>query len=96
MAEEKNVKSEHTEARLGVEPDTGRTGRGDNRNRNQRFRKTTDIFFGKTTDKFVGITKAIRGHIFESTSYGQADQYRKTLKEISDYSGTNLNSNVRK
>ena len=51
---------------------------------------------GKTTEKFVGGTESIRGHIFESTSFGQANQYQKTLKNIYEYAGANFNSNVRK
>ena len=96
MMEEMRVKPERPESRPDVKPDMGRTVRGDNRNRNQRFRKTMEYFFGKTTEKFFGRTEAICGHIFESTLLRQADQYQKTLKEIAKYSSMNFNSNMRK
>ena len=85
MAEKTKVKSEQTEAKPDIYPDTGRTGRGNNPNQNQRFRKNTENFVEKTTEKFVRSTKAIRGHIFDSTLFGQDDQYQKILKEIAEY-----------
>ena len=53
MAEETKVNSERMEAIPDVNMDTGRTGRGDNINRNQQFRKTTKKFVGKTMEKFI-------------------------------------------
>ena len=72
MAEEIKVKLERPETRPNVKPDTGRNGRGDNKNRNQRFRKTTEKFVRYTTENVFGRTKAIRGLILDSISFGQA------------------------
>ena len=96
MAEETKVKSERPESSPNVNPYTRRPGRVDNRNRNQRFMNTTEKFVRKITDKLVRRTKAIRGHIFESTLFGKVKQYWKIIKEIYEYDGTNFNSNVMK
>ena len=66
MAEETKFKSERPETRPSDgKPDTGSTGRGNNQNLNQRFRKTTEKFFGRT--------KAICGHIFDITLFGKSN-----------------------
>ena len=69
-------------------PDMGRTGRNDNQNQNQ--------LLINNTDKSVGRNKAIHGHIFDRTLFVQDVQYWKTLKEMTEYAGTDFNSNVRK
>ena len=96
MVEETKVKSERQEARTNVKTYMGRTGRGDNQDRNQRSRKTMEKFVRNTTEKLFLRTEEIRGHIFERTSFGQANQYQKTLKEIDKYDDKDFNSNVRK
>ncbi len=66
-------------------PRSGRSGQRPRIGRGNRNQRSTDA--APRDVKFIGRCDDLKGEIYDSSSYSQADGYTKTTKEIAEYVG---------
>lgn len=71
----------------GGNRDTGGGGNGKGNTKGPRPSYPPRRMNNSSRSKFQGNCDALKGHIFDCSGYGQADQFTKTLEMITNYVG---------